>query len=245
MAPLSNHVTLSVTRDSVGITRAGFGTMLMLSPNATFAERVRSYASFAEFIVDFAVTTSPEYLAASAYFAQNPKPNLLKVGRQALKATQVVTIVPTVRNSYIYNITVKGKGFTGGTATFTSDSSATAAEVLTGITNALNGITGNNYTAANDGATTITVTGDAAGDWFSLEVEVYTGDYALTQTHVDPGVATDLAAIVAEDNDWYALYTFQNSNAIALAVASWAETNEKFYIMDACDTNCDRCPWWQ
>lgn len=228
---LTDHVQLAITVDNVGIARAGFGVPLILSHNAAFAERVRYYTSLAGVAADFAVTSSPEYRAAAAVFAQSPRPSKLAIGRAALKPTQVFTLsVATVRNSHTYQIKVKGQGFADATAEYTSDASATDGEIATGLVAALNAVTGNNYTAA--GATSpFTVTGDAAGSWFSLEV-VSVDDLSIAQTHADPGVATDLAAIALADPGWYGLITLYNSEALVNAAAAWAESNGKLYVPD-------------
>ncbi len=100
----------------------------------------------------------------------------------------------------------------------------------------LNAVTGKNYTAsqtAGAGDTdTLTITATAAGDWFSIEIDDPTLWTSVAQTHADPGVATDLAAIALEDDDWYALYTLYNSNAVVLAAAAWIETQKKVYGSD-------------
>jgi hypothetical protein len=81
-----------------------------------------------------------------------------------------------------------------------------------------------------------TITADAAGDWFSLEV-LDTTMMSITQNHTDPGIATDLAAIELADSDWYYLYTFFNSEAMVLAAAAWVEgTSFKAYVVDVVDS---------
>lgn len=322
---LSNFVTLTITRDTVGASRAGFGTPLYLSAYASFQERVRTYSSLAEVAEDFAVTTSPEYLFATAAFSQSPKPTSIKIGRSALKPTLVYTMslqTPVIDTPI--TLTVKGKGVTatnisvtpladvtitsvvngneqfvvsgghgmatgdgpyrltnsggalptgssadtnywvysesstifrlatsyanaiaGTTIFITSDGTGThtlqrdANDVMVAqIVDRLNSVVGNNYTAAQvsgSGDTdTLTVTADAAGDWFSIEVNPSQIISAIT--HSDPGVATDLAAIALEDDDWYCLITGYNSNAYVLAAAAWIETQKKIYMADLCDT---------
>lgn len=99
----------------------------------------------------------------------------------------------------------------------------------------LNSVVGNNYVAAivaGGGDTdTLTVTADAAGEWFSLETS-NPATLETVQTHANPGVATDLAAIAVEDDDWYFLITSFNSNAYVLAAAAWIETQKKQYLCD-------------
>ena len=232
--PLSDTVTLTITQDSVGVARAGFGVPLLLSAYAAFAERVRYYGSLAEVAADFPVTSSPEYLAANAIFSQEPKPTRIAIGRSALKPTQVYTIsVASIQNTHAYVINVKGKGVTSTAATFTSDGTATDAEIVAGLVTALNAVTGNNYIAAG-ASSPFTVTGDAAGDWFSLEVNPV--DLTAAQTHADPGVATDLTAIRLETDDWYALTTWYNSDAYVKAAAAFIEAQKKIYVFDIAET---------
>lgn len=232
---LTDHVQLSITVDNVGITRAGFGVPLVVSANASFAERVRFYNSTADVIVDFPVTTSPEYLAAAAIFAQSPRPPKIAIGRAANKPTQKFEVsTVAVRNTYKYQLKVKGQGVTATTVEFTTDGTATDAEICAGLVTALNAVVGRNYLAA--GATSpVTITGTAPGNWFSVEV-VNVLDLSVAQTHVDPGIAADLAAIALADSSWYCLLTNYNSSAMVTAAAAWVESNKRIYVFDSNDT---------
>lgn len=238
MGALTDYVTLTISKASVGLTRAGFGTALILTPNVAWAERTRTYNDFDDVIVDFPTTTSPEYLAAQAVFAQTPAPTKIKFGRLANKPTMVQTIdVVTVRNSHTYQIKVKGcsaagVGVTSTTVEYTSDADATDGEIATNLVTALNAVANKCYTASGT-TSPITVTATAAGDWFSLEIVDVT-DLKVKTTHADPGVATDLAAIKLADPDFYTVYNLYNSEAMANAIASWVESNKKTFI---CDTN--------
>jgi len=80
-----------------------------------------------------------------------------------------------------------------------------------------------------------TVTGDAVGDWFALELLDVT-ELSMTMDHADPGVATDLAAIQLVDNTWYWLHTLYNSEAYVDAVSTWVESAKKFYVAGSNDT---------
>lgn len=230
---LSDHVVLTISQDSVGVARAGFGVPLVLSYGASFSERVQFVTSLSDMVTLGFATTSPEYLAVQALLSQSPHPSSIAIGRGALPATQKYEFTPTAKNSHAYVINVKGEGVTATAVSFTSDATATVAEICTGLTSALNAVTGKNFTCV-DGTTKITVTGDAAGDWFSLEL-ADTTDGKLEQTHADPGVATDLAAIVLENDSWYCLLTTYNSDAYVKAAAAWVETQKKIYVVDICD----------
>jgi len=73
------------------------------------------------------------------------------------------------------------------------------------------------------------------GSWFSLEVLDPT-ILSIKQTHLDPGIVVDLAAIQNESDAWYALYTTHNSKSYVTAVAAWVETQAKIYLADVNET---------
>ncbi len=111
--------------------------------------------------------------------------------------------------------------------------------IVAQIVDRLNSVTGANYTAAivaGGGDTDhFTITADAAGAWFSIQVSSVL-DLVSAMTHADAGVATDLAAIQVADQDWYAIYGTSNSNLEAKAIAAWASANKKFYMADFSET---------
>lgn len=52
----------------------------------------------------------------------------------------------------------------------------------------------------------------------------------------DPGLATDLAAIIAADPNWYGLLLDSQSSAEILAAAAWTETNKYLFVCNCSDT---------
>ena len=89
------------------------------------------------------------------------------------------------------------------------------------------------------------VTGDAPGNWFSLEILDSAGlstslapsFMANSQVHADPGIAADLDAMAQENGAWYALYTLYNSQAYVNGTATWVEAQPRIYVADTCDTH--------
>lgn len=226
--PISDVVTVNISAAQPGVPRAGFGIPLILSATAAWPERTRTYTGIAGVGEDFA-TTSIEYLLASALFAQNPKPRSIMIGRLGNKPTQRRKITPTAVNGATYEVRV-GEN----TAEYTADGSATVAEITAGLTSAINALTGDTCTAA-DVTTHLTVTGNTAGDWDDVEV-MDVNLLSIEQDHADPGVATDLAAILLESGAWYAIINPYNSKAMAVAIAGWAEANERLFLCDSQDT---------
>lgn len=233
---LTNHVSGTISLDSVGVALDNFHVPILVSYNADAwgAQRKRSYTDLAGVKTDFPSTTGPEYLFASRFFGQTPHGQTLAIGRGALKPTQKFTLVPTVRDSYTFRLNVGGDGATTKECTFTSDASATLAEICTGVMDAINTVVGKNFTATG-GVTDVVVTADAAGEWFWIEVQ-NPEDFTIVEDHADPGIATDLAAILTESDDWYALVTTHNSDALVKAAADWANSNKKIYVFDTVET---------
>lgn len=231
MGSILDHVGIVIAADSVSVTRVGFGTPGILSCNATFPERSRSYQTLVQLAADGFTTTSPEYLAMAKVFGQENKTRICKVLRAVGKPTLVYTITPTVIDEHLYTIYVSGPSITTTTVTFTSGVGTTATLICDGLRTALDAVVGETY--ALSGTTTCIVTADAAGGWFSLEV-ANAADLAIAMTHAEPGttIATDLNNVVQEDDDWYWLITLYNSEAYALAAAAWVESNSspKFYV---------------
>lgn len=235
---LTDHVQITITPGSIQLSRPGFGVPMILSCKSianSFPERLRFYTSTTGVLADFASDT-PEYLATAAIFAQSPRPPRIAIGRALGQPTQRYEITPVAQDDTLYEITVAGEGMVTETVSYTSDGTALLSEVTAGLTSALNGVASNNYTAVDNG-TSVTVTADAAADWFSLE----SLDHALisiTQDHAEPAtsLATDLAAISNYNDGWYALYTLYNSTAYVNAAAAYIETVKKFYLAESADS---------
>lgn len=232
--PLSDIAEVIITTLTGGITRAGFGMPLILSHKATWVERVRFYTNATAVGTDFA-TTTPEYKDATAIFSQNPRPERIAIGRASLAPTQrydikVVSLLNSTKYSFVLNAVQ---------IDFTSDPSATNDEVIAGLQAAAAATaTAAGFTASVQGAmgsTFLRILGNAAGNWVATEL-LNLNHLSIEQNHADPGVATDLDAIVLEDNSWYCLLTNYNSKAYVAAVAAWVEAHEKLYIVASLDS---------
>ena len=93
--------------------------------------------------------------------------------------------------------------------------------------------------AGAQGARQLTLTANTPGKFFGAQV--YSRDaLTIAQTHADPGIATDLAAIKLANNSWYGLVTTFNSEALVDAAAAWVEANTKLYAAAVMDTAIPR-----
>lgn len=83
----------------------------------------------------------------------------------------------------------------------------------------------------------IIVTATNPGDWFAIDIGASSiGRFTIAQTHADPGVATDLAAIVNEKPDFYYVLTHFNSSDYVDGVADWVSANKRMYGFDVNET---------
>ncbi len=233
---LSDHVQLTITLDSVGIARAGFGVPMILSHCADWEELIRYYNTLADVAADFDEGT-PELRAATALFSQSPHPTSIAIGNaSSVTVMQQYTVsIRDVRDSFAYKILVKGEGFDDTTITVTSDSAASNDEIVAALVTQLNTVTDKNYTAAlvpdSSGNAYLTATGNADCDWFSLEMQDVTA-LTVAQTHTVTGLGTALDAILLEDSGWYCLLTHYNSDDYVADAATWVEANERIYVVD-------------
>lgn len=221
MTTIRQIVTVNITRDTAAVTQAGFGLPLFLGLHKAFTNRYKVYTSITEVAADFA-TTSKEYIAAQKAFGQEVSVTEFAIGRQD---STIVTYTPTVANSATYTVTVNGTAYT-----YISDSSATAAEIVTGLTTAINADVALPVTAS--GSTTLILTADVAGTPFSAKattnlVPVYTTTETLTDA---------LTTIQIENDDWYGLAAYTHVKADVLEIAAWAQSAKKLFGTSSSDT---------
>jgi hypothetical protein len=234
---LSDYVVLNITQTTANLTRAGFGVAMHVSYTAAWSERTRTYGAYTDVLTDFPTLTGPEARAALAYFSQSPSPAQFIIGRGANKPTKIVqvsAITPTANLTYTYSLTVGGTRLRGDDRHVHVRRHADRRRVRDARGAALNGVAGKNYTAAG-ASSPITITGNAVGNWFSIEVPDLAYQTA-TETTADPGVAADLTAINAENNTWYVPHTVFNSKAYSVAVAGFCEASTKLYTPATSDS---------
>lgn len=239
--PLSDIANIQISTTGGGLSAPGFGTALILGAySKAWVERTRFYTDLVGGVdADFAAGT-PEYLAASAYFGQTPRPEKLAIGRGTRIPTQRWKLtIPAVLAQVVtkYSLTIAG-----AEVQFTTDANPTQAELAQGLTDAINAGTGVHHLVAvkDAGNGFITITNDTAGGWTRLAmVDQAPGVQVLSieETTADPGVAADLGEIAVESgSEWYAPLPLFRSTAIVTAVAAWAEAAEKLYAAQSQET---------
>jgi hypothetical protein len=231
--PASDTTVINIIKETASLTKVGFGTLMIVAYHTKFANRSKSYGSLSELVTDGFAVTDPVYLAAQALLSQNPRVRTFKVGRRALAPTQAHIVTCTAKNSTLYTVKLNGTAFT-----FTSDANATDEEVAAGLVAAIN-LGSVPVTAADNLDGTFDLTGDVPGAIYTLEVSdgAMEGLLEVKNTTTDPGIATDLNAIVTEDDAWYGFVLDSNGQAEIEAAAAWAEARIKLFGASTADSD--------
>lgn len=224
---LDQIVNVQVTRQTAAITQAGFGTPLILGPNAEFAQtEIRTYTTLAAVAEDFA-TSDAEYVMANKLFSQTPRPERIKIGKTSVAVAQLVTITPNVVNEFEYSVTIDGTEYT-----FESDVDAVNTEIVAGLLALINADTGAKVTAS--GTTTLILTADDAGVPFTYEVGT---NLTAVLTNANNGIAEDIQKAIDADNDWYFLLTTATTDAVVEVAAATIEALKKQYLFINADSD--------
>lgn len=215
---LDDIVNVQISKETATVSRVGFGTPLILTYHTKTAARVIEVASAQEMLVanggDFD-STDLAYILANIEFSQDPKPKTALIGRRVAPTIRTVTLTPlsgTINgevhplNLTLYRETINGENFD-----FTTDANATVAEVTAGLTALIN--VGGQDVLATDNGTDITIQKAAAPGGVATAGVAFTiaQDRALiaikdvTPVAVAGGLADEIAAISAVNDDWYGI----------------------------------------
>ncbi len=224
---LNDFANVVISTSGPALSQVGFGTLLCAGYHTQWgaAERSRTYTDLTGLATDGFATTSAIYKMVQRAFQQSPRPTQVKVGKCKLPHTQVVKfgLVGAAENSTIYGFTMV-RGAVTADITYTSDGTATIAEIVTGLAAAVEASTLAAAVAAvtADTNTTCQITEGTPGTitYYSN----WTQNLTFSDVTPDPGIATDLAAIRAADNDWYGLAVDLNTKAIVVAASAYVET---------------------
>lgn len=230
--PLEDIVSVSISANTTTPTRPGFGTIMIMAgllPNGHPV--VAEYASLTE-MTDAGFTTShPAYKCASKIASANPRPRKWKVGKRTLPPTQSVVLkCLSADEGDVYTITVNDTE-----VEYTVLAAATTTTVATAIAALINA---DPVAAASSSADEITVTA-TAGAGVLNDFRGWSTNFELTDETANPGIATDLAAVLAFDPDWYGLALDSNSEAEINAAAAWVESNKKLFAPNNSDAACE------
>lgn len=219
---LQDIVNVQISKITSGVSRVGFGTPLVLTYHNKDASRVLEYTDASDMLTaaggPFAASDLA-YILASKCFAQDPKPDKVLVGRRAWPSKRVVDLTP--RSGLIngetyplnltdYEVTLARDG-TEGTFKFTTDATATVAEITAGLVALINA--GSVNVKATDNTTYITIEAADAPNGTPEEGTPFLIEHDRTlfttedKTAVASGgnLANEIAAIRNVNDDWYGI----------------------------------------
>jgi len=237
---MSDLITINTTIKDQVAEALDFGTPLIVGYHNNYADRVREYnvrTYAAELVADgFTADQSDAiYQAAVALAGSNAEgtlPPTFKVGRRAGQSQRLVRLIPTAVDATVYS----GK-LNGTVWTFTSVD-AVLANILAGIEAAIVGV-GAAVTTDDTSGTHLDITGNVADEWFTLRDLSH--NFTISDETPLPGtdIQTDLAAIYAEDPDWYGLIVADARSKVQVVdadVFARGKSGEVLYIPVSNDT---------
>lgn len=230
MSELENIVSLTITKESTAVATASFNIPLIFASHTNFTERTRTYTDIDGVGEDFS-STDEVYILAQREFGQSTvgaKPASIVVGRREVNS---VTYTPAVANSTPYTLTINGVAYT-----YTSDASATAAEITAGLedlTDAISGIT------VTDNTGTLTIAPTVAGSDYTVTASAnLVGVNAVTET-----IADALDAIAMENNVWYAVVADTHTQADVVALSNAVASRRKILGTSSQDAAVANTPY--
>lgn len=221
MANIDRIVSVQIELNTAGISKEGFSTLLIVGESTNALARVSSYTSSVQMTEDGYSETDPLYLMAADFFSQIPHPNVLKVGRRQVDEV-AVTVENVLAEGGAYTLTVTSADATN-TYTYTVASGDGSAEILGGLATAM--ATDPTVTAVYADAT-LTLTNRVTGTAFVVKVDK---NLAKTNGASSETIAETMAACVAYDPDFYGIAMASRADADILAMANWAEANNKLF----------------
>lgn len=239
MASLDDIIDLTITIESSSVSRAGFGTPLVVDYNTRYSDSlVKSYTRVSGMTDDAFVSTDPAYMAVNKMLSQNPRPRTVKVGRRTTPSAQRMRLTPTTAVSTLYEFTLAVTGGSDQSISFTSSSTANSAEILNALSSAV--ASASAYGAAGLTASTasgyVQILAPTTGPKFVIS-EVSDTFSSYVDVTTDTGIADDLTDIELEDDDWYGFMSTSKGKEEIEAAAEWVQARRKFFVAGTMDSD--------
>lgn len=229
---LSDIVNVVISKEAASISRASFGTILVAAHHTHNVDRVREYSGssiLADMVADSFAVTEPAYKIVSKILSQSPHVSKVKIGRLTTAWNQTIKIVPTVANTTIFSGVMNALPWT-----FTSDGTATLAEICTGIAAAIDALAGITATVT-DTNTTVTAVVTATDTLMNFSAPTGAGVFSFEDITADTTLGADLLACRAADVDWYGLVIDCPSHTRNLTAAAFAEADTVVFAASSAD----------
>jgi hypothetical protein len=231
--PIADVASVTISVSGAGPSRAGFGEPLIAAKVVPF-NGVREYSTLTGMVTDGFTVTNPAYLIAQQLASQQPSVTAWKVSKRSLAFTQTLHLTclsVSALDTYVISLRLPGATYQTVTVASTGTPNTDVATINTAVTAlGIAGLTATHATATLTLAMTAGLLLDVKPGLASL--------ITFADVTADPGVATDLAAILTIDANWYGLLLDSQSPAEITAAAAWAESNGKLFIYNTSDSAC-------
>ena len=252
---IQDFVSITISRESAKLTRAGFGTALLLgSVDASlWTDRVKTFSTPADLLEEGMETTDPLYQAAVKLYSQAEQPEQFKIGRRVPTGTNAKSSVTWSADGtggmFVIVVTDKN-GVTKTTTPLAYNGSAADAEAaiealsnVAACTVALNQ-DGTNLTSEE--GFNVEFDGAEATNAFTVQIQsnvTKTEGYATaTVTVVSVGEIAETwaeayAACDAADADWYGIIIMSQTAADIEAIAALVEADTRLFYYRTADAD--------
>lgn len=235
---LQDIAQVSISLNTSGVSRAGFGVPMFITAHNYYKDRIRSYTTATDVATDM-TTESNGYSAAVSTFSNTPSVSTLKVGRLiASSAFSPRTAEDgTVTVGVVYTITVTDESDSEVAASYTTITNDTLSDIVTNLVSQINA-GGLNVTLTNEGDSfQISRAAPYPANDFVLS-DISNLDVSAVQDLNSEGILDCLTEISEIDNDWYAL-SWEDHTTLSdiLSVADYVESVEKLYFVGSAATS--------
>lgn len=236
MTTIADLVHLQITTSGIPAPAPNFGVPLIACYHALGGPLVQAFSSLTEAetagIVDSGATKYLHALVAAA-FSQDPRPEIVKVGRRAAPWVQVSRWTPvTMTEGVVYEVYLWG----ALVGTHTVPASATATTIATAIDAIVDGLTSPGIvTTVGSGYVDVTAT---SGQPVQFEIRGDGVEITCEDRTSATSIAGDLSLFEAADQDWYGLAIDATNKTDILAAAAWLATRRKLGSFVSPDSAC-------
>jgi hypothetical protein len=228
MASISTVVSITITKGTKTVSLQSFNVACIFGPSNRFGDVIRYYTDPSDMLTDGFLVSDPEYIFATELMEQSPSPKTFAVSKFTAAVAQVDTITPSAVNNHAYKVTIDGVDYT-----YTSDSSATVSEIVTGLLALINA--DSNAACAATGTTTVILTAKVAGVGFTTSINA-DANMSLAHTTANHSIAQDIAATQAVDDSWYGVLVTSHVTSDIQQVAAYVESQLKVYGTSSSDS---------
>ena len=231
-------VDVTITRQTLFPTRAGFGIPLLMAYHTLTANMVDIYTSLKGMLDAGFSVNDQAYKMALAVQSQNPKPTKFVIGRRLHAVTEIVKILPkTITQGFVYSLDYLDPAGVKTNITHTNGASETAVTIGTALQTAIDALAGSSATV-NGSTGEVTITASTPGVFFDLQNLPALTDLHVANTTANNNIAADYAAIKAVDaTTWFGVAIDSNCKAEIEALATQVEADKKIFLAECSDSD--------